>query len=73
MCSPSSMTYIYNETTHTNYLGNYWSDYEGTDGDNDGIGDTPYRINSDNNDEYPLIEKFEHYFPMSQPGGDNKR
>lgn len=61
--SLSIMTYIYNETTHTNYLGNYWDDYTGTDADNDGIGDTPYRIYySDINDEYPLMERFEYYF-----------
>lgn len=36
------------------YLGgNYWSDYNGTDGD--GIGDTPYVIDSDNIDYLPLV------------------
>ena len=55
------MIYIYNETSHTNHLGNYWDDYEGSDADKNGIGDTPYGIKSDN-DEYPLMKRFEHYF-----------
>jgi parallel beta-helix repeat protein len=61
--SLSEITYIYNDNSYTNYLGNYWDDYNGTDADNEGIGDTPYRINySDINDEYPLMERFENYF-----------
>lgn len=36
--------------------GNYWSDYNGTDTDGDGIGDTPYIIDILNQDRYPLMQ-----------------
>lgn len=48
--------------------GNYWSDYAGTDeysGPNqdepgsDGVGDTPYTIDENNTDHYPLMEPVE--------------
>jgi parallel beta-helix repeat protein len=35
--------------------GNYWSNYNGTDNDGDGIGETPYAIDENNQDNYPLV------------------
>ena len=52
------MDYTYNGSQYTNYLGNYWSDYvfEGNDTNGDGIGDSPYVIPDNNNDDYPLMK-----------------
>ncbi|MCW4034576.1 MAG: right-handed parallel beta-helix repeat-containing protein [Candidatus Bathyarchaeota archaeon] len=36
--------------------GNYWSDYNGTDTNNDGIGDTAYLLSEDNQDNYPAMD-----------------
>ena len=36
--------------------GNYWDNYTGVDSNHDGIGDTPYIIDADNVDNYPLME-----------------
>ncbi|HYB68866.1 MAG TPA: NosD domain-containing protein [Candidatus Acidoferrales bacterium] len=50
--------------------GNYWSDYNGTDlysgpyqnvTGSDGIGDTPYVIDVNNTDNYPLMGEFSDY------------
>jgi hypothetical protein len=38
--------------------GNYWSDYKETDANHDGIGDTPYVIDANNTDNYPLMGTF---------------
>jgi len=39
--------------------GNYWDDYNGTDGNRDGIGDISYVIDGDNIDNYPLMFPFD--------------
>ncbi|WP_455392226.1 PKD domain-containing protein [[Eubacterium] cellulosolvens] len=58
--STKPLAYIFNNTNFTNYLGNYYDDYAGTDSNGDGIGDTPYTMSSDT-DYFPLVERVENY------------
>jgi parallel beta-helix repeat protein len=49
------------EDPYTNFwdsskIGNYWSDYNGTDSNGDGIGDSPYIIDANNRDNFPLMK-----------------
>jgi parallel beta-helix repeat protein len=46
------------------FEGNCWSDYIGVDSNHDGIGDSNYTIDANNNDRYPLMGMF-HSFNTS--------
>jgi parallel beta-helix repeat protein len=59
--SSEKINYSYNNSQHTNCLGNYWDDYTGSDVVGDGIGDVPYIIDYLNKDNYPLVEPQENY------------
>jgi parallel beta-helix repeat protein len=50
--------------------GNYWSQYNGVDHDCDGIGDTPYVIDGNNQDNYPLMTPIT-FFDAGTWGGEN--
>jgi len=58
--STEKISYTYNGSTYTNYLGNYWSDYTDVDANDDGMWDNPRSIDSDW-DYHPLVEPFENY------------
>lgn len=60
--STNPIVYKYNNIGHINYLGNYFSDYAGSDSDVDGIGNTAYSIDLYNQDGYPLIRPTWNYF-----------
>jgi parallel beta-helix repeat protein len=51
----------------TGIEGNYWSDYIGTDSNQDGIGDTPYIIDENNTDHYPLMGTFQSFNVSTTP------
>lgn len=59
-----SQILCYDNSTNTwdNGLeGNYWSNYTGVDTDLNGIGDTPYIIDSTNRDDHPLMGPFQSF------------
>lgn len=72
--SREMFTYMYQGRTYTNFLGNYWPNYDGIDGNNDGIGDTFYRVDSHFHnatliDNYPLMQPIDHYSSINLADG----
>ncbi|WP_342678477.1 NosD domain-containing protein [Methanofollis sp. UBA420] len=59
--STAPVTYFYNSTGHTGYLGNFWSDYTGADEDVDGVIDTPYDLPEGLGTDYA---------PLKEAGGE---
>jgi len=66
------VTYTWNNRTLTGYPGNYWqvpdgSGYSGSDGDGDGLGDTPYTLRkSTESDCHPLMAPMAGYLPEEE-------
>jgi parallel beta-helix repeat protein len=55
--SPQQLSYTFGGATHTGYMGNYYSDYKGSDANGTGIG-SPTSVSGD---KYPLVQPFEKY------------
>ncbi len=51
-----------------NKKGNYWSTYTGTDANGDGVGDTPHKIDTQNQDNYPLMKPYSAQTQTATPG-----
>jgi parallel beta-helix repeat protein len=72
--SSAMINYTYNSSQYHNYTGNHWSDYSGTDNNDDGVGDVPYHIDesegkgaADDFDYYPLIRPKRFYLVENTP------
>jgi nitrous oxidase accessory protein len=60
-------SYLVFNTWDNGTEGNYWSDYTGGDSDGDGIGDAPYTIDENNQDNYPLMNRRRPVYDVTAP------
>jgi parallel beta-helix repeat protein len=61
LSSPQQLFYTFGGAIHNGYMGNYYSDYKGSDVNGTGIGSPA----SANGDKHPLIQQFEKYTNIS--------
>ena len=59
--SPEPVEYLYEGTECSGYLGNYWDTYRGVDEDGNGVGDTLYVVDANEEDTHPLVKRSGHY------------
>lgn len=76
--TPKKLKYTYNNRTYSSYMGNYWSEYNEVDSNNDGIGDTPYILDQHLPsaqwvylDSYPLVDPLSNYTILGEASGSS--
>jgi parallel beta-helix repeat protein len=69
--SQTPFTYLYSDAVFSSKMGNYYSPYDGSDLDGNGIGDTPFLLSALFQDSFPLVDsganyKVQAWYPASE-------